>query len=99
MNVLLWILIRGLFLTMMSYLLGLPLTQRTIIILVMGYNMVRLLVMIANHVAQPMMRDPARLAGPPNLDMMIDIATLVVCMGGIIMTIRAATAAILEMNA
>jgi len=98
MIALVWILTRVVFLTMMQF-LGVPMNFKTAIALLVGYSVVHLLVRIANFAAIRIFWDPARLQGPLNVVMLMDIATLVAAMGGIIITIRSVAVNIMQMNA
>lgn len=96
-GVLNWILMRAIFLMMMSR-LGVQLTWLTILILLGTLAVIVMLVSDATAAVQHMMMNPHPLQNPLNLAMIIDLATLMLSMTAAIITLRVTTAYLLEVN-
>jgi hypothetical protein len=79
--------------------LGVRLTTRTVLVLLGALAAVKMLLRESTAATHHMVTNLARLQGPTDLAMIIDIATLAMAMGGVIITIRSVAAHILAVNA
>jgi hypothetical protein len=97
MTILNWILLRLAFLMMMRH-LGVRLTPMTVLVLLVGLGTINQLVFSATVAAQHLMINRDHLQGPLNAQMVMDIGTLVLAMGGVMITTASVVAYILGVN-